>query len=322
MLKSDVREPDLRWYYPSVVANAKEFEAIAATENPELCALWKELWQIFSNSFVMSTDINGIKRWEDMLGVTSKPDSTLLDRQRKILAIINASVPYTERKLISILDALIGEGAWEMDLNTVAETLGITVNLGKSNAVIGVLSFLRPIIPANIGMSMTAKLEHDMNLYYGLANIPIGRKTIKLSFPKGHKQSSYTGVALSWGGVKHIGVQNPGDFHYDSFIAFADAKTGRKTIGFDTDDLHYTPLGDLELFFKTGAVYINAGKKHIAACEDRKTVYEAETRAGITNVVYGTRVIGGLKYLDDMLSKAFGGMYSIRRGTMKIGGLR
>ena len=322
MLKSDIREPDLRWYYPSVVANAKEFEALAAIENPELCTLWKELWQTFSNSFVMSTDINGIKRWEDMLGVTPKPDSTLLDRQRKILAIINASVPYTERKLISILDALIGEGAWEMDLNTVAETLGITVNLGKSNAVNGVLSFLRSIIPANIGMSMTAKLEHDMKMYYGLANIPIGRKTIKLSFPKGHKQSSYTGVALSWGGVKHIEFQSPSDFQYDSFIAFADAKTGRKTISFDPNDLHYTPLGDLELFFKTGAVYINAGKKHIAACEDRKTVYEAETRAGITNVVYGTRVIGGLKYLDDMLLKAFGGMYSIRRGTMKIGGLR
>lgn len=166
-------------------------------------------------------------------------------------------------------------------------------------------------------------MESDpVNQYYGLANTPIGRKTIKLSFPKGHKHKAHTGVALSWGGVKHIGFQSPSDFQYDSFIAFADAKTGRKTIGFDTDDLHYTPLGDLELFFKTGAVYINAGKKHIEASEYRRTAYTAETRAGMTNIVYGTRVIGGLKYLDDMLSKAFGGMYSIRRGTMKIGGLR
>lgn len=231
MLKSDVREPDLRWYYPSVVANAKEFEAIAAIENPELCALWKELWQIFSNSFVMSTDINGIKRWEDMLGVTSKPDSTLLDRQRKILAIINASVPYTERKLISILDALIGEGAWEMDLNTVAETLGITVNLGKSNAVIGVLSFLRPIIPANIGMSMTAKLKHDMKMYYGLANIPIGLKKINLGFPDGHTHKAYAGVAHCLTGRHRIELGYPTSSQSKAYAGLMRLVAGRKRIG-------------------------------------------------------------------------------------------
>lgn len=231
MLKSDVRKPDLRWYYPSVVANAKEFEALAAIENPELCALWKELWQTFSNSFVMSTDINGIKRWEDMLGVTPKPDSTLLDRQRKILAIINASVPYTERKLISILDALIGEGAWEMDLNTVAETLGITVNLGKSNAVIGVLSFLRPIIPANIGMSMTAKLEHDMRMYYGLANIPIGLKKINLGFPDGHTHKAYAGVVHCLTGRHKIELGYPTSSQSKAYAGIMRLVAGRKRIG-------------------------------------------------------------------------------------------
>ena len=308
MLEADIRAPDIRWYYPNVVANAKEFEALADEVNPELRLMWQELWQQFLNSFVMSTDIAGIKRWEDMLGIKAKAGQELLERQRKVLAVLNASVPYTERRLMSILDALIGEGAWTMDLNTVAETLGITVDLGMSNAVKGVQSFLRPIIPANIDMSMTAHLKHDMAIRYAIVEAPVGRKKIKLSFPKGHEQCSYTGVALSWGGVKHIGVQSPDDSRHDEYIAFVDAKTGRKTIGYDPDDLHYIPLGDLELFFKNGTAFFNAGRKRIEASEDRATAYTAESRAGIVNAVYGTRVIGGLKHLDDILANAWKGV--------------
>ena len=326
-----IENPDVMRYLPAFLAEDEHFKSIQDSLSNEH-SLQKERLADIARQFFVETATWGLNTWERIYKTEPPMDADYALRRALLKTKMLGRYVMTKKNTELIINQYTSNGRGYVVEDTAPGAITVVLPCGVEQPDL-LAKALNEMLPAHLGYSFRLVIhdvDEDNNIdinsgihqYYGLANIPIGRKTIKLSFPKGYKQNSYTGVALSWGGVKHIGFQSPSDFQYDSFIAFADAKTGRKTIGFDTDDLHYTPLGDLELFFKTGAVYINAGKKHIAACEDRKTVYEAKAEAGITNLVYGTRVIGGLKYLDDMLSKSFGGMYSIRRGTMKIGGLR
>lgn len=61
------RDVHVERYYPDVLAPAKEFKALSASEDEEFNALYEEAWKWFANTFVYDTDLAGVERWEKML---------------------------------------------------------------------------------------------------------------------------------------------------------------------------------------------------------------------------------------------------------------
>ena len=147
-----VRDVHVERYYPSVLAPAKEFKAIANAENPELNLVWRRVWQLFLNTFVYNIDEVGAKRWESMLKLRPKATDTLEQRRQRILVKINSMLPYTYRRMLQILNALCGEGLYDVDLKYNQYLLNILVNPDITNNINQIGKTLRPIIPANLAL--------------------------------------------------------------------------------------------------------------------------------------------------------------------------
>lgn len=111
------REVRIERYFPDVLANAKEFKALAGAVNPELKLNWQALIKQMANTFVYDLDKDGAARWEDMLNLHPPRTDTLDARKKRILTKINSTLPYTFRSFQNMLDGIYGKGQVTEQLN-------------------------------------------------------------------------------------------------------------------------------------------------------------------------------------------------------------
>ena len=162
-----LRDVDVGRYYPPTVSPAKEFQAIANAENPELKKIWIEVWKQFMNTFVYDIDEDGASRWESMLKLYPSKSDTLETRRKAILAKINSMLPYTERSLQAMLDSIYGASkvAIKLKYNQYEFWLDLSSELLLKSIIIR--DFARVIIPANLTINISNTIKFDFGLYYG-----------------------------------------------------------------------------------------------------------------------------------------------------------
>lgn len=163
------RDVKLQRYFPRVVAPAKEFKALAEAENPEFNLLWDAAWKWFSNTFVYDTDTDGLKRWEDMLGITPPTGASILDRREAILTLLNIGLPYTERRFQQLLNSQFGDGlvTAEYDINDYVLWLNVSYS-GIFNTEV-MRAYTRCIVPANLDIKVKNEKSASGNIYIGCA---------------------------------------------------------------------------------------------------------------------------------------------------------
>lgn len=153
-----IRDVHVERYYPSVLAPAKEFKTIAEAENPEFAVLWRRWWKWYLNTFVYDLDYEGAARWENMIGIRPKATDTLDERRAEILVRINATLPYTHRRLEQMLNALCGTGLYEIDLDYNKYNLAIITNPDVTMGLNRISTLLRAIVPANLTLDIVLDL--------------------------------------------------------------------------------------------------------------------------------------------------------------------
>lgn len=166
-MEADVRNVHVERYYPDVLSNAKEFKVIASIENPEFTKVWTALWKQFLNTFVYSLDEDGATRWESMLKLHISPADTLSTRRKRILAKINSSLPYTEKNLQSMLDGIHGTGNVKTSVEYNKYTVWAEMIAPLLLKSTGIRTFLRAIIPANMGIGISNTQTSKMSLFAG-----------------------------------------------------------------------------------------------------------------------------------------------------------
>lgn len=176
-------------YFPWVLQNAREMKAIAAAENPEFNALYDEIWRWFANTFIFSTDIRGVERWEKMLGLFPDDGATLYDRRAAIFMAVNGTTPYTEKSFERLTDGMYHKGVVRIRVfpNSYAAILDLADDVTeKANDI---FRYARLIIPANI----TLQLSHTVPISMGHHVGAIVRRRCKgeIGRLKGDKVSHY-----------------------------------------------------------------------------------------------------------------------------------
>lgn len=229
-MEANIRNVHVERYYPSVLSNAKEFQAIAAAENPELEKIWLALWKWMLNTFVTDIDEAGASRWEAMLKIRPLVSDTLEARRTVILAKINTVLPYTYRRLQQILDTLCGAGTYEILLDHVKCEFGLRT-LPGAKGIEKIIGILRPILPANLSMFMQIVRQAQLNYTVGVLNCQIGRKTINLPTIPISTISANAGIAHLQAGRKTIGLPIPVQFYENVYAGMIIHRTGRITIG-------------------------------------------------------------------------------------------
>lgn len=185
-----MRDVQVQRYYPNVLANAAEFKLIAKLENAEFKSVWQEACKWFLNTFVYDTDLQCIKRWEDMLKIIPPKEATLEDRRNTVLMRINTMLPYTIRRLRQILNAVYGE-----DFATVSTNKDYELWVSIDNRIIlktpGMRTLLRAIIPANLIIKILQELNADLFLYGGglISNVNTIQLTMGQNFTMNEPQT-------------------------------------------------------------------------------------------------------------------------------------
>lgn len=155
---SNFKDVNLYNNLPDFMQQYKEIQAIFNIENIDLTKLWNEIRRSFNNSFIFTTDVLGIAKFEKMMNIYPKATDSLKDRQLRVYIKWNATLPYTWRWLEEFLITYyqnVETKAIPVLFNNKYE-LNIRLEKQKEfdNFDYGIYGELRPIIPANLGLKI------------------------------------------------------------------------------------------------------------------------------------------------------------------------
>lgn len=148
------RKVDLLSYLPPVVGNTLELGQIAQAEEPELNLLYEEAAQALSDNFILTAGINGMKRYERLLGIKPEAGASLEERRVQVQIAWNQQLPYTLKRLTEQLTSWVGENGYELDASRFREYILDIMMFEQSLRVLHyVKNMVRQIIPANLALS-------------------------------------------------------------------------------------------------------------------------------------------------------------------------
>lgn len=197
-----VREVNLLGYLPPFMQEYREIKHIMNSEQPEIQKLEDETEIIKNNQFILSCDIDGIARFENLLGITPKPDDTLDARKSRVITRWNDSIPYTYKGLKEKLNVMCGEGNYLLIPSFNEYGLEIVVSLPLSGQADELDYMLSYMIPANIVVTSRNNMVRTMTgtVHGGGTTIETSNFTLQSKVNLDHVLNSLmtgTGVVVS-----------------------------------------------------------------------------------------------------------------------------
>lgn len=125
-----------------------EFKEITAAEDPWMDNIQGLAGKILDNAFIQDCDIQGIKRYENMLGLMPDTASGLEERKQAVLMHLNNKPPYTYRTLLKKLEVLYGAGNYEVSGDLTRYIINVRVHSelrGQKKVVETMLGWFLPV---------------------------------------------------------------------------------------------------------------------------------------------------------------------------------
>lgn len=140
----------LQDYLPEILLKTYEFPLLCDTEQPEFDRLSAAADETLSDQFVETAGERGLARYEKIFGITPMDTDTLAERRFKVLAKINAQLPFSVRRLRQQLETLCGADGYKLEVNGAVYTLTVKVALTAKRNQQAVEELLADIVPANM----------------------------------------------------------------------------------------------------------------------------------------------------------------------------
>lgn len=155
---------DISKYFPDIVQDVREFKEFAKAVNPEFDIARERQEGQLRNQYIMSSDETGIARYERLMGISPMATATLEERRMAVVAGWNSSTPFSERKLIDMLDAICMHDFYLLDLQIVNYRLEVTLELEAKHTRATVEDLLDRIVPLNMAIDVKLKGNTHGNL--------------------------------------------------------------------------------------------------------------------------------------------------------------
>lgn len=140
-------------YLPPVIACNKEYIVILNAQQNEIEKLVLRIDQILNNQFILSSNLEGISRYEQILKIKPKGTDDLSVRQFRVLTKYNEQLPYTYIRLKEMLNNLCGKG--NLFIRIKKMTLSIYIKLVIKDKFEEVKELLHRVLPANIALDLS-----------------------------------------------------------------------------------------------------------------------------------------------------------------------
>ena len=108
------RVVDLAGYVPEFLRDVTEFRQLYGAQEYELKRLYGKMDELWKDSLIPSATIQGIKRFERMIGLKPYPGDTLEERRSAVSLKWNQQLPYTIPRLRERLELAVGEVGYEL----------------------------------------------------------------------------------------------------------------------------------------------------------------------------------------------------------------
>ena len=154
-----IRNADLMSYLPPVLQDVREIQVTFNAEDPEFQLVFDTSELVLNNLYIKTADIDGIARFEKILGIRPSENDTLETRRFRVLSRWNDRIPYTWKALLEKLDTLCGEGNYTISLDNDIYTLNVETHLGEFGTVDELNIMLKEIIPCNLVIVATNVLS-------------------------------------------------------------------------------------------------------------------------------------------------------------------
>lgn len=155
----------LKKYLPEFISSIKEFQELDKTVSIEIDELRSKLQQVESNQFIETTDEEGLKRYEQIIGISGSNDIEM--RRFNILNKYNSTIPFTLTWLTNMLNTTLGKGDFLLDMNYNQYTLTISVVTSKEHLISSLYKDLRKKIPCNLVLNITTLAPVEVDSYTG-----------------------------------------------------------------------------------------------------------------------------------------------------------
>lgn len=142
---------DLLSLLPPWYRQILDYQEICQTEQQQLGALADEITSVAQNFYFQTMDLNAVQQWEQIFNIVPNPmTETLSFRQTRLLNRISSRPPFTMWFLQEKLDALIGPGAWTVNMDYPNYTLYIESAAQNQSYATEVSYTINKIKPAHI----------------------------------------------------------------------------------------------------------------------------------------------------------------------------
>lgn len=143
-------------YYPPVIASIKDMQQIVGSQQPMIEELWDAVSFVTENQFIDSSTEEGVKEWEDELGIVPAANDTFEQRKKRLK---NRWVPDNRFTLPWLWEWLkrVSERD-DIRVPTVSDYV-LTVRLPAIVDYFTILNELEMYKPANIGVNAQISLE-------------------------------------------------------------------------------------------------------------------------------------------------------------------
>ena len=140
----------LQDYLPPILLKTYEFPLLCDTEQSEIDRLRDAADAVLDAQFISTAGETAIARYEKIFGITPMDTDTLAERRFKVLAKINAQLPFSVRRLRQQLATLCGADGYKLELDGDRYTLTVKVALTAKRNQQAVEELLADIVPANM----------------------------------------------------------------------------------------------------------------------------------------------------------------------------
>ncbi len=140
----------LQDYLPPILLKTYEFPLLCETEQPEIDRLHDAADAVLDAQFISTAGETAIARYEKIFGITPMDTDTLAERRFKVLAKINAQLPFSVRRLRQQLATLCGADGYKLEVSGGKYTLSVKVALTAKRNQQAVEELLADIVPANM----------------------------------------------------------------------------------------------------------------------------------------------------------------------------
>lgn len=156
-------------YVPDIYDGVYEMQVLVDAENEIFDKALHETKLLSNNQFIVTADLDGIKRFEDSLNIVSNDNDTIADRRNRVLLRLYTREPFTMHYLNNLLNEITnGESSVEYSTNPYYNFSFpiITVRQGESSQNIweDVSNLIKRMSPLNVVLEFAHDISFNMKI--------------------------------------------------------------------------------------------------------------------------------------------------------------